>query len=122
MNVVFAPPHDIQTPLSFPLHTIPDDKEIEPHSFNAIFSNATLHWCKSPGSVLALCRSLLVQDGTGRLVVEMGGGMNMIGVRSAIWQAVRKRGVDPAALDPWYFPRVEEYKNVSRSVIILSPP
>ncbi|KAJ9107570.1 hypothetical protein QFC21_001029 [Naganishia friedmannii] len=112
IHVVFASPHDIQTPLSFPLHTTLSDGDIKPHSFNAIFSNATLHWCKSPASVLSLCRSLLVQDGTGRLVVEMGGGMNMIGVRSAIWQALKKRGVDPAPLDPWYFPRVEEYRGL----------
>ncbi|KAJ9123185.1 hypothetical protein QFC22_001378 [Naganishia vaughanmartiniae] len=111
-NIVFAPPHDIQTPLSFPIHTAPEDECIEPHSFNAVFSNATFHWCKSPASVLALCRSLLVQDGTGRLVVEMGGGMNMIGVRSAIWQALKKRGVDPVPLDPWHFPRVQEYKSL----------
>lgn len=122
MNIVFAPPHDIQTPLLFPIHTTPDDEEIEPHSFNAVFSNATLHWCKSPASVLALCRSLLVQDGSGRLVAELGGGMNMIGVRSAIWQALKKRGVDPAPLDPWYFPRVEEYKSVGIPVSILLSP
>jgi hypothetical protein len=41
--------------------------------------------------------------------------MNMIGVRSAIWQALKKRGVDPKPLDPWYFPRVEEYTKVSRT-------
>jgi hypothetical protein len=28
-------------------------------------------------------------------VVEMGGGMNMIGVRAALWQAIRERGRDP---------------------------
>lgn len=37
----------------------------------------------------------------------------MIGVRAAIWQALKSRGVDPQPLDPWYFPRVEEYARVS---------
>lgn len=37
----------------------------------------------------------------------------MIGIRSAIWQALKKRGVDPKPLDPWYFPRVEEHTRVS---------
>jgi hypothetical protein len=43
----------------------------------------------------------------------MGGGMNMIGIRAALWQAIRERGRDPKELDPWYFPRVDEYKRVS---------
>lgn len=42
----------------------------------------------------------------------------MIGVRAALWQAVRERGKDPRALDPWYFPRVEEYKRVSTVITV----
>jgi hypothetical protein len=119
-NIVFSPPHDIQTPLKFPIIPASSGQGIQPHTFNSIFSNATLHWCNtSPAAVLDLCRSLLVQDGTGKLAVEMGGGMNMIGVRAALWQAVRERGRDPAALDPWYFPRVEEYRRVSTGVSVM---
>ncbi|KAJ9104179.1 hypothetical protein QFC20_004616 [Naganishia adeliensis] len=109
-NIVFAPSHDIQTPLPSSI------ANVQPNSFNSVFSNAVLHWCNSsPAGVLSLCRSLLVQDGSGKLVVEMGGGMNMIGIRSAIWQALKKRGVDPKPLDPWYFPRVEEHTRLLRS-------
>lgn len=45
----------------------------------------------------------------------------MIGVRAALWQAVKERGRDPEALDPWYFPRVEEYRRVSTEKAIVNP-
>lgn len=69
--------------------------------------------------MLRLCRELLVRDGTGKLVVEMGGGMNMIGVRAALWAAVKKRGKEPAEIDPWYFPRIEEYTRVCCARIVI---
>ncbi|KAG9089834.1 hypothetical protein FRC07_012249, partial [Ceratobasidium sp. 392] len=34
------------------------------------------------------------------------------GVRSAMHQALKKRGLDPIKLDPWYFPRPEQYTKV----------
>ncbi|TFK19992.1 cyclopropane-fatty-acyl-phospholipid synthase [Coprinopsis marcescibilis] len=77
-------------------------------SFDAVFSNATLHWCKQdPLGVLNGARAVLRPGG--RLVVEMGGFMNCIGVRGAVYAAVRRRGYDPAPLDPWYFPSIEDY-------------
>ncbi len=36
------------------------------------------------------------------------------GVRGAIHGALRRRGIDPTPLDPWYFPTVEDYTEVSR--------
>lgn len=112
-NIIFAPEHDIQTPL-------PSTTDIHPHTFHSVFSNAVFHWCRdSPAGVLRLCRELLVRDGTGKLVVEMGGGMNMVGVRAALWAAVKKRGREPAEIDPWYFPRVEEYTRVCCAHIVI---
>lgn len=47
--------------------------------FDAVFSNATLHWCKQdPLGVLKGARKVLKPGG--RLVAEMGGFMNCIGV------------------------------------------
>ena len=47
--------------------------------FDAVFSNATLHWCKrDPLGVLHSARRVLRPGG--RLIVEMGGFMNCIGV------------------------------------------
>jgi len=52
--------------------------EFEENSFDAVFSNAALHWCKQdPRGVLDGAKRLL-KDG-GRFVCEMGGFMNCIG-------------------------------------------
>ncbi|TEB22729.1 S-adenosyl-L-methionine-dependent methyltransferase [Coprinellus micaceus] len=76
--------------------------------FDVVFSNATLHWCKrDPLAVLQGVSRVLKPDG--RFVAEMGGFMNCIGVRSALYSAIRARGHDPAAYDPWYFPSMEDY-------------
>lgn len=46
--------------------------------FDAVFSNATLHWCKrDPLGVLHSVKRVLRPGG--RLIVEMGGFMNCIG-------------------------------------------
>ena len=46
--------------------------------FDAVFSNATLHWCKrDPLAVLRCARRVLKPSG--RIVGEMGGFMNCIG-------------------------------------------
>ncbi|KAJ7695725.1 S-adenosyl-L-methionine-dependent methyltransferase [Mycena rosella] len=79
--------------------------------FDAAFSNATLHWCKrDPAGVLESVKKILKPGG--RLVVEMGGAMNCIGIRSALHRVVRAHGHDPAPLDPWFFPSVEDYSKL----------
>ncbi|KAJ7164697.1 S-adenosyl-L-methionine-dependent methyltransferase [Mycena crocata] len=76
--------------------------------FDAAFSNATFHWCKrDPAGVLASVKKILKPGG--RLVVEMGGAMNCIGIRSALHRVLKSRGHDPIPLDPWFFPSVEDY-------------
>ena len=37
----------------------------------------------------------------------------LLGVRSAVHSVLKRRGYNPADLDPWYFPSAEEYKSVS---------
>ncbi|KAI4519725.1 S-adenosyl-L-methionine-dependent methyltransferase [Schizophyllum commune] len=80
-------------------------------TFDAVFSNATLHWCSSDplGALQSAARAL--RPG-GRFAAEMGGMGNCIGVRAAIHAALRRRGRDPAAVDPWFFPSVEEYSTL----------
>jgi hypothetical protein len=46
------------------------------------------------------------------VVGEMGGFTNCIGIRSALHQALRRRGYDAVKLDPWYFPSDTEYRKV----------
>ncbi|PFH53869.1 hypothetical protein AMATHDRAFT_136033 [Amanita thiersii Skay4041] len=80
--------------------------------FDAVFTNASLHWCKqNPAGVLESAKQVLRPGG--RIVGEMGGFMNCIGyslgVRSALHYALRKRGHDAERVDPWYFPSMEDY-------------
>lgn len=87
---------------------IPDELPEAQELFDAVFSNATLHWCKrDPEGVLRAVRRVLRPGG--RFVAEMGGFMNCIGVRTAIHRVMKSRGYDPVACDPWYFPSMEDY-------------
>lgn len=46
--------------------------------YDAVFSNAALHWCKqNPKGVIESAKRLLKPEG--RFVIEMGGQMNCIG-------------------------------------------
>ncbi|KAJ7505574.1 S-adenosyl-L-methionine-dependent methyltransferase [Mycena galericulata] len=76
--------------------------------FDAAFSNAALHWCKrNPAGVLESVKRILKPGG--RFVAEMGGAMNCIGIRSTLYSVLKTRGHNPAPLDPWFFPSVEDY-------------
>jgi SAM-dependent methyltransferase len=77
-------------------------------SFDAVFSNAALHWVKRQRAALrAIFRAL--RPG-GRFVGEMGGGANVAGYKVAISEALARRGIDPEPLNPWYFPNELEYR------------
>ncbi len=77
--------------------------------FDAVFSNAALHWMKSdPDAVLRGVRRAL--RGGGRFVAELGGLGNVRRLHSALEEELKDRGLDPATVDPWYFPSPEEYR------------
>jgi len=46
----------------------------------------------------------------GRFVGEMGGEGNVAAIRRALAGAMGRRGLDPSAVDPWYFPGLAEYR------------
>lgn len=75
--------------------------------FDAVFSNAALHWMTRPDAVIAQVRDALVPGG--RFVAEFGGGRNVAtlirGLRSAA--AEIHPGVDVEL--PWYFPSPAEH-------------
>jgi trans-aconitate methyltransferase len=84
-----------------------------PPAFDAVFSNAALHWMKKPDAVIAgVWRAL--RPG-GRFVAEMGGAGNVAACIAALTAAVARRGVDTAPLSPWYFPTPEEYAGKLRA-------
>ena len=75
--------------------------------FDAVFSNAVLHWIKHADPMLAaVCRSL--RPG-GRFVAECGGDGCVHKIRTALVRALDRRGIDGEARDPWYFPTPDDY-------------
>lgn len=76
--------------------------------FDAVFSNAVLHWMKRPDAVLERVAAALRPGG--RFVAEFGGKGNVATVHAALRAALSRRGLDADAADPWYFPSAEEYR------------
>jgi trans-aconitate methyltransferase len=75
--------------------------------FDAVFSNAALHWIPDLDTVLGgVFRAL--RPG-GRFVGEMGGSGNVKTVVTAIYSALDKRGLDGARFNPWHFPSESEF-------------
>ena len=75
--------------------------------FDAVFSNAVLHWIKRADPMIAgVYRSL--KPG-GRFVAECGGHGCVLRVQTALVQALNRRGLDGEARVPWYFPTPGDY-------------
>lgn len=76
--------------------------------FDAIFSNATLHWVTNPTKAIQ-CMYQNLKIG-GRLVVEFGGKHNVENITQQLRNSLRKKGYTKQAdLQLWYFPSVGEY-------------
>lgn len=77
-------------------------------TFDAVFSNAALHWMRDvPQTVIEHVFARL-QPG-GRFVAEMGGAGNIAPIHAALRTEADARGLDPDTLDPWYFPTETAY-------------
>ena len=75
--------------------------------FDAVFSNAALHWMRAPALVIAgVARALKPR---GRFVGELGGHGNVAAIATAMRAVGASRRGDPAHVAPWFFPTVEEY-------------
>ena len=75
--------------------------------FDAVFSNAAIHWMKRADDVIAGAWRALKPGG--RFVAEFGGYGCVATIKRALIDALGRRGIDGNALDPWYFPAVEDY-------------
>jgi trans-aconitate methyltransferase len=78
--------------------------------FDAVFSNAALHWIKDdPDAPITGAFRALVPGG--RFVGEMGGHGCVAAITVALMVALERRGVRHlASWIPWYFPTVDEYE------------
>jgi trans-aconitate methyltransferase len=78
-----------------------------PEPFDAVFSNAALHWVEdADGAASAIARAL---GPGGRFVAEFGGQGNIASVQAAL-RAVLGPSADVQS--PWYYPSIAEYSTV----------
>lgn len=61
--------------------------------FDAVFSNAALHWMKQPETVVAGVTNSLKP--AGRFIGEFGGRGNVERIRCALHDTLRRRAIDP---------------------------
>ncbi|MGG1659285.1 class I SAM-dependent methyltransferase [Brevibacillus sp. NRS-1366] len=76
-------------------------------SYDAIFSNAALHWMKKPEEVIRTVWLALAPGG--RFVAEFGGKGNCDQVVNALRIALQQKGISADERIPWYFPSIAEY-------------
>ena len=96
--------------LSFAVGDARDFSFAEP--FDAVFSNAALHWVKPPEAAL-VCIVACLGPG-GRFVAELGGVRNVATIRRALIDQLAARGFYPQS--PWYFPSLGEYSQLLEQV------
>ncbi len=76
--------------------------------FDAVFSNAALHWMpKADAVVSGIARAL--KPG-GRFVAEFGGHGNVAAIVTAMRAIGQSRGGDLSLASPWYFPAPQTYQ------------
>lgn len=95
-----------------------DVEEMDGHAlnfdgeFDAVFSNAALHWMTEPERVLEGVNRALKPGG--RFVAEFGGHGNVAAIVTALRATGMKRGGDPKLSGPWFFPAPEVYADMLR--------
>lgn len=95
--------------------------------FDAVFSNAALHWMRRPERVLANAHEALRPGG--RFVAEQGGFGNVAAVVTALAAALEAAGLPERAASPWDFPspggqraRLEAAGFEVRSIVLIPRP
>ena len=78
--------------------------------FDAVFTNAALHWIRDLDAVVQGVAGCLKRSG--RFVGELGAAGNVAAVRAAIGRALARRGLDARSADPWTFPTANGFRAV----------
>jgi trans-aconitate methyltransferase len=76
--------------------------------FDAVFSNAALHWMRDQEAVVGGVHRALKP--AGRFVAEIGGHNNTAAILVALSAVLARRGMDTRRLNPWYFPSAAAYR------------
>lgn len=92
---------------------MPAESLVFENEFDAVFSNAALHWVLHPARALAGIHFALKPRG--RFVAEFGGAGNVALICEALTAAMDRRGHSFQALSPWYFPSPTEYSALLRA-------
>jgi trans-aconitate methyltransferase len=94
--------------LGVPAQTVDGENLSFENEFDAVFSNAALHWMRNnPDAVISGVHKSLHPGG--RFVAEMGGDRCVEKIRTALIAAFNRRNIDGKSADLWYFPTVEDY-------------
>jgi trans-aconitate methyltransferase len=78
------------------------------HTFDAVFSNAALHWVRDQDAMLAGVHRVLKPGG--RFVAEMGGMGNIAAIRTALIAVMSRHGFDGREDNVNYYPTPEIYR------------
>jgi trans-aconitate methyltransferase len=79
--------------------------------FDAVFSNAALHWILEKEKAVQQIYNCLKPDG--RLVAEMGGKGNVANIINALINALEQNGFTKnAKIENWYFPSLSQYASL----------
>ncbi|HEU5022258.1 MAG TPA: methyltransferase domain-containing protein [Bryobacteraceae bacterium] len=77
-------------------------------AFDAVFSNAVLHWIHDAESVVK-CVAAALRSG-GRFVLEMGARGNVESIRKMLEEVLTESGRAPKS--PWFYPSAGEYSTL----------
>ncbi|HUR42768.1 MAG TPA: methyltransferase domain-containing protein [Aestuariivirga sp.] len=78
--------------------------------FDAVFSNAALHWMRDGAAVVSGVWRALKPGG--RFVAEFGGHGNVAAIVTAILAVAKARGVNGDLAAPWFYPTPIEYREL----------
>ncbi len=94
------------------LHTIHADMRALPftNEFDAVFSNAALHWVTDQDAVLQGVHAALRPGG--RFVAEMGGRGNIASIRVALSAVLQRYNMDAERTAASFYPSAETYRRL----------
>lgn len=84
---------------------LPYEKE-----FDALFSNAVLHWVKEPETAISKISNALKANG--RFIAEFGGYGNIKYLTDAMQEVFDRNKEYGEFNNPWYFPKDTDYKQI----------